>query len=750
MKKVWVLLCCFCAMISQTRAENEMVGEILNKASTQQLLSQRICKSYFAILLDLDKENQTLQIEADINAFEDNQKLLRGRLPAQSMLNALQNVDVMWLEFKPLLQTSSKENAIRLIDINNSLFRLSGAVITQVQEYGKKFSENAEQGNTSTSYKQTLQLAAYSGEERTLSQCILALILAEKLGISPNKEEMSKATNRFSQLLKNLENALQNSPEIDYTLVRLASDWKRFESLISNTEQLSNEGLIDLISTSDILMNGMNEISNLYEEQIDKQLTSLILSEIIEKANQQTTLTQQIANAKLSEQMETGKMGSKELKNYLEQFNKNHQKLKEFASISRTEQEFATVEKLWKNFEKSANQPTNKENCTELLAQNTAIYEACQNATAAVETFANRTSNRYNSAFSHLVQQAHRQRILSQRVVLYCLAVKGNFKTQYAEEYLAQASEEYTETLIALIALPQNTPEISEKLNKAYKNWEKIAENCEKATIVKFDNKGDFSQSDKLIADMDEIARLYQKLVDNMLIDEAINKAGRQRMLSQRICKSYIALLMNIDTSNQQKQLAKDIVLFESQLNELRAFVSNDELKIAFEQVLKIWKNYKTTLQKQPNTEGMNMLLSNSTDLLNACHQTVLLLEKSGNRTQFSTIINTSGRQRMLSQRFMMYYLAYNQSDKKNSEWLAAALKVLSEFETGLEFLSVQKINNKAIDNKINDIRRQYEKIAKYKNDLSKVDFYQIWLVADILLAESETLTRNYEKLTGR
>ncbi len=752
MKTVFFVLLCICNSFALVKAnpDYEMVGEILNKASNQQLLSQRICKAYFAILLDLDKENQMQQMQTDISTFEENQKSLKTRLPDQSILNALENVDVIWLEFKPLLQSQNVENAGRLIKSNNSLYRVAGTVVTQIQEYGKKFSSNAEQGNVNSSYQQTLQLVAYSGEERTLAQCILALILAQKLNLSQSKEEMSKAVNRFSQLLKNLENAIQNSPEIDYTLVRLANDWKRFETLVSNPEQISKEGLIDLISLSDVLVDGMNEITRLYEEQIDAQLTSLIFNEIIDKANQQTSLCQQIANIKLREQMGS-KTNTKELKTAIESFNKNHTQLKEFAILAQTEKELAAVEELWKKFGWLANQPSSQENCTELLSQNTRLYEACQEAANAIENFAGKNTIRYNSAFSNLVYQAHRQRSLSQRVILYCLAAKGNFKTQYAEEYLAQASEEYTTTLIALIAIPQNTPEISEKLNKAYKNWEKIAKDCEKSTIVKFDTKGDDNiESNKLIADMEEIAKLYQQLVDNMLLDEAINKAGRQRMLSQRLCKTYIAILMDVDADNQRKQLAKDIVLFESQLNELRTFVSNDELKSAFEQVVRIWKNYKPTLQQTPSKEGMDNLLAINTDLLNSCHQTVLLLEKNNKSSKFSNIINVAGRQRMLSQRFMMYYLAYQQSGKKNNAYLSSAIKTLTEFESGLDFLANQKVNNKTTNNKISDIRRQCDKITRYKNDLTKVDFYQVWLVVDILLAESESLTKNYERLAGR
>ena len=54
--------------------------------------------------------------------------------------------------------------------------------------------------------------------------------------------------------------------------------------------------------------------------------------------------------------------------------------------------------------------------------------------------------------------------------------------------------------------------------------------------------------------------------------DEAINKAGRQRMLSQRACKAWFAKGLDVVPDLAAKVLAASIALFERQLAELAAF----------------------------------------------------------------------------------------------------------------------------------------------------------------------------------
>ena len=55
-------------------------------------------------------------------------------------------------------------------------------------------------------------------------------------------------------------------------------------------------------------------------------------------------------------------------------------------------------------------------------------------------------------------------------------------------------------------------------------------------------------------------------------LNSAINKSGRQRMLSQRMTKAYCRIGLNIRRDEAEKQLSDAIPLFERQLADLKAF----------------------------------------------------------------------------------------------------------------------------------------------------------------------------------
>src|SRR4051812_11225456 len=62
-------------------------------------------------------------------------------------------------------------------------------------------------------------------------------------------------------------------------------------------------------------------------------------------------------------------------------------------------------------------------------------------------------------------------------------------------------------------------------------------------------------------------------------MNDAINKSGRQRMLSQRLAKSYLQIGQEIDAERSKKILDNSVTLFERQLAELKDFAPTPENK---------------------------------------------------------------------------------------------------------------------------------------------------------------------------
>jgi Type IV pili methyl-accepting chemotaxis transducer N-term len=168
-------------------------------------------------------------------------------------------------------------------------------------------------------------------------------------------------------------------------------------------------------------------------------------------------------------------------------------------------------------------------------------------------------------------------------------------------------------------------------------------------------------------------------------LSDAINKAGRQRMLSQRMAKSWLALLMGVEAKQAQIVLDRSMALFDRQLVELKAFSSTDALKLTYQQLEQVWTDFKSILVGQaPRRAQAGRLLELDAAVLKLANQGTAQFEALATKP-VGRLVNLSGRQRMLSQRMVKFYYAASlpiQPEQAKRELMTSRTEFLAVIET--------------------------------------------------------------------
>ena len=227
---------------------------------------------------------------------------------------------------------------------------------------------------------------------------------------------------------------------------------------------------------------------------------------------------------------------------------------------------------------------------------------------------------------------------------------------------------------------------------------------------------------------------------------EAVNIAGRQRMLTQRITKAYLLIGSDIEVEKAKEQRDQAIALFTKQLAMLKVFAPVGHISDQLTVIDAEWKEFRSQVMSEPNKSDASRIVNLSESLLAKCHQVVQdIVKVSG--IEAAEMVNISGRQRMLTQMIAKLYTSQywgvevDAVDKKLKQFVG-------EFELALEQLMVADVNTDEISYQLERVQNQW-KFSKigFERSLNSQEYVPLIIAATMesILLKMENIVKLYE-----
>jgi len=219
--------------------------------------------------------------------------------------------------------------------------------------------------------------------------------------------------------------------------------------------------------------------------------------------------------------------------------------------------------------------------------------------------------NNIDITTSKMMDIAGKQRMLSQRIAKDYLYIGKNIATSKAEHQLKESLNEFLKIHNELSIL------IADSEIKNLLDFVALSSNELKETAIK-----DFTRDNaQLILDLTEsmlegnqyivnsLKKIYKVKESNLL-----EKAAKQRMLSQRIAKYYIAYQLGIKDENTVKSMKNTVKQFSENLDLLLKNKNNTvEINKKLKNINKLWKivyKFYNNIEKG----GLPLIVFNTTD----------------------------------------------------------------------------------------------------------------------------------------
>ena len=229
-------------------------------------------------------------------------------------------------------------------------------------------------------------------------------------------------------------------------------------------------------------------------------------------------------------------------------------------------------------------------------------------------------------------------------------------------------------------------------------------------------------------------------------LEELLNIAGKQRMLSQRVAKDYLYIGKRIAVDKATRQFEESLAAFKKSQRYLEEAIDDPEIKNLITFVNMSEQELEATARKPFSLDNAQLIVDLSESMLEGSQYVVDSL-KSLAKVADSKVVATSGKQRMLAQRIAKYYIAYQSGikDKNTVDQMKATVKL---FDTNNKKLINNPINSSIITKKLKKINMLWKIVYKFYLNIEKGGLpFIVFTSTDDITNKMDQITELYTKL---
>ena len=218
---------------------------------------------------------------------------------------------------------------------------------------------------------------------------------------------------------------------------------------------------------------------------------------------------------------------------------------------------------------------------------------------------------------ANVINLAGKQRMLTQKMSKEALFIAKGIDADANTEALKKTAALFDKTLKGLVdgddelKLPKTTDkDILAQLKKVSELWTSMKKSIDIVAGGKADKaalEAIAKENLPLLKNMNQAVQMYAKASGSKLSPEmadTINRAGKQRMLTQKMTKELLLVANGIDADSNKENAKKTAELFENTLKDLTDKCKDKDIKAQLDVVAKLWADYKDIVVKADTSDA--------------------------------------------------------------------------------------------------------------------------------------------------